>query len=246
MGTANRVFAVAAVVLALAASARASVWTSDPIGGLAGSLEPRDSTYSGTGFVGVVNVPNFLGLGSTLELFGPFFGLSFPSVQIATALQVNITDLNSTIQSTNTVIDKATLSFDLVFGGDDSNLVSVTSFDTDGVLGYVWYPPALDSVDGVVVGGTVSQSIDVTDLLRARVDQQEDWLGLFLKSNSGMLITLTDSVFSSANAANVRLTVEYSEVPISETIAHQPEPTTLAIWSILGVALVAGRRRLFG
>ena len=90
------------------------------------------------------------------------------------------------------------------------------------------------------VGGRRYNQIDVTQLLQKRLDEGESWFGLHLKADSGFMYTLNNlgSVIR-PDAPQVRLVVQYSDA----AVAHAPEPSTLAIWSILGITLFVGRRR---
>jgi len=164
-------------------------------------------TYSGTGFV--QNTPNNSHQGA-FEISSNF----------STALNVDISAL------AGMHVDSAALSFfidtqpDSVFA-----TATITSFSADGDLGYFLTPPDnLDSFQAPVHGQT--NTIDVTDLLAARVDDGADWLGLHLTSDGSRLWTWTSGP-GDPNAANVQLAVEFSPAVV-------PEPSSMVS---LGIGL---------
>lgn len=225
------------LLLAVCGLAQGSVETIEDLG-TSSTLTTEvgsESFRGGSGFVTMLQKDLVVrGQVRQVRLFVRAFGLSAGDLPVATLLQVDI----SKYQGQH--IRSAYLEFDLGGNSQDQSTVTIDSFDADGMLGFTWnWNP--ESLGNVVadVSGVSKQRIDVTALLNNRLMAGDNWLGLRLSANSGTLLKPTLGRMG-PDAAKVRLDVEVAAV------AHAPEPSTLAIWSILGVALVAGRRRLFG
>ena len=192
-------------------------------------------TFKETGFVTLLQKKIFGGGETKVLVRG--FGLGAGSLPLATLMQINIGAYKGR------TIESAFLEFDFNLTDSTVTKAIITSFDTNGTLGFLWNPDGLGDPVVADVTSVSKNRIDVTRLLNDRLKSGKEWLGLHLTTDTGSFLfrsTLkTFSPDSGRDAAKVRLDVEVA-------VAHNPEPSALAIWSILGVALVAGRRRLFG
>ena len=188
-------------------------WTSNTDGDLT-------KTYTGDGF-----------LTSDLQYgFGHWLGVV--ANQASSSLQVDVTGL------LGTTINSAQLSFDLKHGSGGSQQATLTSFDANGTLGFVFNTPASLYTQTETVTGLAHNVIDVTSALSQRLATNDNWFGLHLQGSGQYMWTWSHSSTGyTADEPQLRLTVDYDPAAVG------PEPASVAIWSLLGAsALVAHRR----
>ena len=169
----------------------------------ASSVANTGQTFSGTGFVGVYSSNDF----------GHVFGLENGFSR--TNLQVDIGALSGV------TINSATLSFVLRENAGTGGSLTISSYDANGQLGYLFNPPAAaygTATGGFVDGPDAPQAYNVTAILQSGVAAGEDWLGLLLFNSGTNRFTFAGNGFST-DRAEVRLTVDYSVA----------EPATLAL-----------------
>jgi len=190
-------------------------------------------SFNGVGYVGLragtISDPNLFTESFNMEVAG---GAS----HTRTALQVDITSLLSGF-----IIHSAELSFLLGSqSGTQTVSASVISFETNGSLGYDWAPTAIGSPVVQSVTGSndplIFNSIDVTSLLQARIDQGQDWLGLHLSATGAGNQFVATTTVGQPDRAEVRLTVNFSQIP---------EPSSLVLLGMMvgGIGLVRRRRQ---
>lgn len=182
-----------------------------------GLIPDTGQTFSGTGFVGMYNNNNF----------GHVFGLENGFSR--TNLQVGIGALGGV------TVNSATLSFVLRENNGTGGSLTISSYDANGQLGYLFNPLAAaygTATGGFVDGPDAPQSYDVTGLLQSAVSAGEDWLGLLLFNSGNDRYTFAGSGFSTDRAV-VRLTVDYSVA----------EPATIALVGLPLMVMGLGRRR---
>ena len=177
-------------------------------------------SYSGTGFVGQY-ARNLAGF----DAFGHLFGL-VPR-ESTTNAQVNLSAL------AGRTIASATLSYILKTNQDQGSIVTVTGYASSGSLSYLSAAPTANL--GTATGTALAaSSIDVTALVASALAAQSGYLGLYLEGSRGYNLTYTDdgSGFN-PDAAQVRLTVTYADVP----------PAVPGPMAALPFALMALKRR---
>ena len=186
----------------------------------------NNQSFTGTGYVGLAYMA---AMNFQLVNTGLGWGeLDSPSAR--TVLQVDISGLSGTIPG-------AYLSFDLKDGHEDAQDITVTSFTSTGtILGGAWTdfwnPPDTLGSGVYSIQGKAPNSIDVTDMLQARIDANADWFGLHIQGQSTSVEHWTFAPAADTDRAEVRLTII-------------PEPSTLALLLIgAGGALALLRTRV--
>jgi hypothetical protein len=197
------------------------------------NLSDPNLTFNGNGYLGLrTATPGFP------ELFTESFNLEVVGglSHTRSVLQVDISSLLHGF-----IIHSAELSFLLGSqSGTQTVTASVISFETSGSIGYNWNPTALSGpVVQTVVGGNDPlrfNTIDVASLLQARINQGQSWLGLHLSATGSGNQFLATTTVGQADRAQVRLTVNFSQVP---------EPNTFAFLGLMlgGMTLVRNRRK---
>jgi hypothetical protein len=217
-------FAVALLILTVAAPAGVIVYTIPDIGTFPGYTNPNTAdTYSGTGFVGLYGVES-----GNPPSFVHLFGLESTDYS-RVILQVGISAL------TGSTINSAVLTFKTL-DEHDVQTVTATSFTANGTLGFYYTPPDNLGTVGFSTLAQDDQSVDVTGLLSARVGAGAGWFGLHLVGTTEEVYpyTYTFPVYGGTpDSAMVRLTVDYTSAI--------PEPGTLVLLGA-GLLLVAGLR----
>lgn len=197
------------------------------------NLADPNLAFSGNGYVGLRSAtpgfPDLFTESFNLEVVG---GLSHTK----SVLQVDISSLLSGF-----IIHSAELSFLLGSqSGTQQVTTSVISFETNGSIGYNWNPTALSGPVVQTVTGSNDplrfNTIDVTSLLQDRINQGQSWLGLHLSATGSGNQFLATTTVREADRAQVRLTVNFSQVP---------EPNTFALLGLMlgGMSLVRNRRK---
>ena len=178
-------------------------------------------TFAGDGFVGEYSDNNFAHL----------FGLEGTFSQ--TVAQANISGL------AGTTILSATLSFNLIEAFNLGTATTVTGYAGNGALGYQFGAPAAlygSALSGPIVAGT--NFIDVTGIVASAIFASEDWLNLHLQNSAFSDWTYTWAGFGyGPDRAEVRLTIEFEQVPEPATLAL----IGMALFSLIGFGLM--RRR---
>ena len=181
-------------------------------------------TFSGDGFSGMYG--GAAGFDAWAHLFGveqTDFSRTIGQVDVSALAGTNITS--------------AVFSFDLVNGSSGSQTLTFGYFSEDGTLSYN-FSPTLDGSTTFASTGQGSNAVDVTALLSAFLTGGGgNWFGFFLQGSSEFQWTYTYTGFGAGpDSANVRLTVEYQEVP---------EPAALSLFGVaLAVSCGALRRRI--
>ncbi|MDX2151071.1 MAG: PEP-CTERM sorting domain-containing protein [Bryobacteraceae bacterium] len=187
------------------------------------------ATYAGTGYVGL------WGPTTPDPGFVRVFGLEGSALS-RVALQIDISALiGQTIQS-------AMLSF-LILQNPGEQVVTATSFEADGTLGYYFDPPSDLGTATYTLAAQASQTLDVTSLLAARVASGSTWFGLHLAGTLEELAPYTpafdfDILSPAPDAAQVRLTVE-----TASGVTHTPEPSAALLLAGGLIALGLWRRQ---
>jgi hypothetical protein len=189
-------------------------------------------TFAGTGFVGIY--PNSPGPGPA---FAHLLGLeNYDGVFSETEMQVDISAL------AGATITSAILSYNLLNGGDGSEGVTATSYTTTGSLGFNQTPPNNLGSTTFTSTGLSANSVDVTALLQAAINANQNWFGLYLTPNGpgdNYQWTYTYSGFeANPDSAGMLLTVKVGAV---EAV---PEPTTMIAGALLLLPFGAGTMRL--
>lgn len=180
------------------------------------------AVYAGTGYAGVY--------GNTVGAqFNGIFGLEYDFSR--TLVQVDVSAISGA------TINSATLSFYLQNGNGNLAPVTVTRFAADGTLEYSFGSPGnLGTVAGQTAGPGAN-ALTITSLVAAAATAGDDWLGLHLMTTSGAgnYQWTPANRSGNADAALVRLTVDYDPVPI-------PEPATILLVLTALVSMMALRR----
>ncbi len=187
------------VLLGIVGSASADFITYAPV-----NLNPSTynnntaATFTGDGYVGLHPVA-----------FGPWFMYEIDSpAHSRTIMNLNIRDL------AGATINSATLEYQLTAGSTGAGVLALTSYDADGTLRHI-FPNAPSPIQTVsyATTGRGFNSLDVTGLLADRVASGADWFGLYFAPGNYSTIHWT-STWDNADAAQVRLKVDFTPVPV--------------------------------
>jgi len=187
----------------------------------------QNLSFLGTGYVGLRGSDPYFSEAFNLEVWN---GAS----HTRTAMQIDISSLLS-----GKIIHSAHLTFLLgSSGGTGSVNASVKSFNANGTLDYsAWNPTGLgDPITQSVTGNAslVENTINITSLLTARINEGQGWLGLHLSATGSGNQLFATTMNEDADRANVRLTVNFSAVP---------EPSSLTMVGVIFTLTGLGRFR---
>ena len=144
-------------------------------------------TFAGDGFVGVYPATE------GTPAFAHLFGLeNYGAIYSETELEANIAALSGA------VVTHAVLSYTLLDGGSNSQTVTATSFDANGTLAYAASPPSDLGSTTFTSNGLATNSVDVTDLLKARLASGGSWFGLYLTPNGNAFQSAYQWTYTSA------------------------------------------------
>ncbi len=208
----------ALVVLALTTSAAVNAGVIEyEIFGLSNYANSNKSnTYNGQGFVGAYE-----------NSFGGLFCVE--GLYCRSSLQVDVSGL---LSLNNLAINSAFLYFDILDGSNGRQNVTVTGYNSDGVLRHYYNTPGNIHQQIFTVSKALNNKLDVTSFLNASIDNSNNWFGLHLQGTTGQWTYVNGGY--SKDRANVRLVVDYDTVDV-------PEPSTLAVFA-LGMIGLASRR----
>jgi hypothetical protein len=185
------------------------------------SISDRQSsttnTYSGDGYISAYS-----------SYYGGIFCIE--RVSCKTTVQTNIDDL---LNLGDITINSVFLSFDLKRGSTNTQNVTASAFDSNGVLAHYFSAPTSYAQSIFSVTGLSSNSLDITDIFEQGYNLGNDWFALHLNASTENMWTWTFAL-SDLDDANVRIAVDY-------TVSSVPEPSTLAIFA-LGMIGLASRR----
>jgi hypothetical protein len=215
------------LVLAGLVSSASAATIEFEIENLSNSSDPTSAVFADQGYVGMYS--------------SAYAGIFATEVNFSTTLlQVDVSSL------AGFDITSAQLSFSYTNGSSGPGGIDVTRVSTGGILSHQFAPGLpLETLNASVTGGT-SNSVDVTNLLQAAIDDGDNWFGLHLANNGSGASYMWSSANRSgtADAAQVRLFVDYS-FPIGAVIAPVPLPAGLPLMAagICIFSATARRRR---
>ena len=197
------------------------------------SVKNEGQEFKGSGFVGLYNE---VGAGS--DQFVHLFGLQ-KSEYSRTEMQVDLSPL------AGATILGAKLTFDLRDGTATKQTAVLTAFKSDGLLRYDWEAPNELGALKFTSYGQSENGVDVTELVKAGVDDGINWLGFNLRGTEEDHVTYT-SYGEKSDRANVRLTVEYKDGtgvidPIPANVSESASSLVLGTGAIC--LLAVARRR---